>query len=146
MRCDNCGTKFKLLPYLKMKTIDGGVEFDKSLYEVLLIEQDHVKDLVQSNKYVFNEKCNLYFKESNSKIHLCEGNLIQDKTSFTFMSDDGFRMDFDMVESSGFSFKLNEGLYLQNDNMDYVLQLFDEAQLIKINFALKEYQQINEMQ
>jgi len=140
LRCGNCGANLKLLPTLKMQSVDGKLDFNKSLYDILLAEQDYVKSLVQSNKYIFNERCNLYFRESNTKIYLSEGSLIQDKTLFTFISDDGFRLDFDLLKSGGFSFNLNEGLYLTDNNVDYVLELFDNAKLIETSFALKEYQ------
>lgn len=140
--CGHCGKQWKLQSKGVIEAVSGVTEFDV-VYNWYNWQKVTTEKAVQNNTYGFSSRCYLEFLPFNDKpILLGEGTLLQEKTLFTFLSDDGIKVDFDTSRLDNISFKLNDGLYLNDGQFNYLIILLNKHDSLKVNFSLKAYQEI----
>lgn len=141
LRCKNCGKEWKHLSKEGLIFNNNKSKFDDIL-NWFKWQKTFTKWAVEDGSYAFSSKCQLFFiTPKGKKIYLDEGTIIQNKTVFSFFADDGIRLDFDTSNQKGVLFRLKDGLYFNDGKVNYLLKLFNPVDAIKVNFALKEYQE-----
>lgn len=142
--CGYCGKQWRLLQDGSVEAISGVTEFD-TVIKWFDWQKTMTEKAVQSHAYGFSARCFLEFFAINGKpIFLGEGTLLQEKNLFTFLSDDGIKVDFDTFGLDSVPFKLGDGLYLSDGQFCYLVVFMNKSDSLKVNFSIKEYREMTQ--